>query len=508
MLLWRVARWPSHGPGWSCAFSTQARSAVKPIPGPTVAGEHGTYPDFMARAAKMGNNQRKAFNSYYSEYGPVVQHEWGPNKVISLFHPDDILEVCRNEGPFPITAASMTWPTNVYTDWKGIVSMTKPGPESKELRRKLQKDIFPPSIADSYLPLIDPAAHLAAELCPNGERFDAIAPNIAFDMFCSVFLGINPKTVLLHHSEEEQRAKVHPRDKAFVESAMAAFRFIGSSRLKPPASPDGDPEAWQDFLTHFVKPWEYCQERGSELAAQALNQARDDDTKTKSYLVRLLERDEISVQDAGVILNSLLAAGVDTTSYVMQWLVLNLAENPKVQAKLREEVLGVLGPDAPLTSDKTNSLPYLKWCIRESHRLTPPNYISTMRMLSQDIEIQGYTIPSHTQIWFGTGAVQMDPAVVEQPERFWPERWSPEEQAKRKGVPSQVLDHKILRNPFGFGPRMCMGARVAEAELECLISRMVRTYEFQVWPANQEYVPLPVLFLKPDPWPTLKWSRV
>ena len=35
----------------------------------------------------------------------------------------------------------------------------------------------------------------------------------------------------------------------------------------------------------------------------------------------------------------------------------------------------------------------------------------------------------------------------------------------REGTPKEVLDHKIISTPFGFGAIMCLGARLAEAEM-------------------------------------------
>merc|ERR1711972_529291 len=74
----------------------------------------------------------------------------------------------------------------------------------------------------------------------------------------------------------------------------------------------------------------------------------------------------------------LLMAGVDTTGYIVNWLMINLAANPGPQELLRDELSAVLkGGD--LESQHLESLPYLKACIRESHRLTPPGPIAMAR---------------------------------------------------------------------------------------------------------------------------------
>jgi hypothetical protein len=42
------------------------------------------------------------------------------------------------------------------------------------------------------------------------------------------------------------------------------------------------------------------------------------------------------------------------------------------------------------------------------------------------------------------------------------------------GTPSEILDHRLLATPFSFGPRMCLGGRLAELEIKTLFARLVQ----------------------------------
>lgn len=64
------------------------------------------------------------------------------------------------------------------------------------------------------------------------------------------------------------------------------------------------------------------------------------------------------------------------------------------------------------------------------------------------------------------------------PEDFLPERWMSEEVASRKGTDKELIDHQLLKNPFSFGPRMCLGSRLAEMEIKALVARIVQDHEF------------------------------
>lgn len=78
------------------------------------------------------------------------------------------------------------------------------------------------------------------------------------------------------------------------------------------------------------------------------------------------------------LLNTLIA-GRDTTAATLSFLFYELAYHPDVYAKLREEVIKIIGPDARPTYDDLKNMKYLQHCISEgTHHIysvdnsTPP----------------------------------------------------------------------------------------------------------------------------------------
>jgi len=201
----------------------------------------------------------------------------------------------------------------------------------------------------------------------------------------------------------------------------------------------------------------------------------------------------------------LLFAGVDTTHHVLQWVLLNVARNPLVQGKLYDEVKSVVG-EGPLDVDHLTKLPYLTQILRENHRLTPPAPGTLMRRLDEDVDLCGYLVPAHTRLLLMADALQNDPKLVDDVTEFRPERWADEEVAQRKGTPKQILDHQMLAKPFGYGARMCLGARVAELEVKALLARMVTDWKFSVADPSEKCITGMGLMLKPDPFPKLKFE--
>ncbi len=125
----------------------------------------------------------------------------------------------------------------------------------------------------------------------------------------------------------------------------------------------------------------------SQSVSSSNTDAKANEALRTSYLARLLARGEIDPAEGERELVNLLFAGVDTTTHVLMWIVLHLAQHPEKQRKLREELLKVLGPDGDVTPHSLVSLKYLDACVRESHRLTPPtigkNSISRIQLDSE-----------------------------------------------------------------------------------------------------------------------------
>jgi len=179
---------------------------------------------------------------------------------------------------------------------------------------------------------------------------------------------------------------------------------------------------------------------------------------------------------------------------------------PKKQEILYRELSENLSDD-PVTSENVRSLKYLNNILRESYRFTTMGAISTTRQLSKDITLGGYNIPAYTTIFFCTNAMQTDPKYVDDTDQFLPERWDPKAIEERKGTPKEVLDHRILAEPFGFGPRMCLGARVAKAETRALLARLIRDWRITCEPAKQNWrYSDEGTFLAPKPFPTLHFE--
>jgi len=477
------------------------------IPGPKPANGRGTVEHFVHRIQTLGFE--KAVESYYKDYGPVVKQELPGGKEVWLFNPEHSLEAFRQEGHYPTNAASEAWPFSLIQSERAALGLASVGPEWARLRKAMQKDLFSPAVADSYLPLLDEPVRLISQQFPKVDRVDSITPLAAMDMFFSIMLGINLKTVLGINGNKENL--VDPKDLDFCQSSID-YLSLGLQMMRDPTTSPQNPGPLLPRLaaTHS-KVYErifYYFDRYVVGQVEKKIQEFEEKNVPLPYYYRLLARGEIKEEEARSELAGLLMAGVDTTHHVLLWTIFNLSRNPEKQEILRQEIFKVLGKDAGLESKHLKLLPYLNQVLRESHRITPPTPVTTFRRFPQDGEVGGYIIPKDTKITFALSAIQHDPQYVDNPDQFIPERWTPEAIAKRKGTPKEIIDHKLGSKPFGFGQRMCVGGRVAESEIKAVLTRLLRDWRMEWSPKQQEYENVFGTMMKASPFPKITFHPV
>ncbi|XP_022304770.1 cytochrome P450 3A11-like isoform X1 [Crassostrea virginica] len=211
-----------------------------------------------------------------------------------------------------------------------------------------------------------------------------------------------------------------------------------------------------------------------DLLQMMLNAHRDtdinDNEKVQSY-----EEDPDKWKKRGLTMPEVLGhsilfmlVGYDTTSNALTFAAYNLATHPECQEKLIQEIDEVLGKECP-NYDNVQKLEYLEKVFNESLRLYP-SAARTNRLAEDDIVIEGYTIPKGTDISFPIYSIHRDPRYWENPTQFDPERFSPENKAKR---------HPYAFLPFGHGPRNCIGMRLAQVEMKFAMVYILQHFRFK-----------------------------
>lgn len=195
--------------------------------------------------------------------------------------------------------------------------------------------------------------------------------------------------------------------------------------------------------------------------------------REESILAKLVK---VNNKVAVVMCSDALIAGIDTTSSGIIGILHCLATNQDKQDKLREELQqNFPDPNETLTAEKMANLPYLRVVIKEGMRLLPP-VSGTVRRITDDLVLNGYHVPKGTDILMIPMLSYKSDKHFEQADQFVPERWL---KHSNESCPIIKKAHPFAFLPFGFGARMCIGKRIAEMEIEVILTRLIRDYKIE-----------------------------
>ncbi|KAG2434476.1 hypothetical protein HYH02_012305 [Chlamydomonas schloesseri] len=181
-----------------------------------------------------------------------------------------------------------------------------------------------------------------------------------------------------------------------------------------------------------------------------------------------------------------LVAGYETTSAATALALFLLATHPEAAARLVAEVDSVLGGGGgggggggqDITPELlAERLPYTDAVLKEALRLHP-GITFLVREAKEDVDLgQGRVAPKGSTLCLATHAVQHDPAIWPQPEAFRPERFLPDS-GGRLGPLGDINAHAWA--PFGMGPRMCVGHKLAMMASKATLVALFQRFAFEL----------------------------
>jgi cytochrome P450 len=188
-----------------------------------------------------------------------------------------------------------------------------------------------------------------------------------------------------------------------------------------------------------------------------------------------------------------MVAGHESTGATLSWTLYLLSRYPLVMRRVEAELAEVLGGRTPGFQDLPR-LPYLAMVLKEALRLYPPFWLVT-RTPVVEVEISGHRIPAGSILMFSPYVTQRRPDFWPNPEAFDPERFLPE---RSEGRP------QFAWYPFGGGPRVCIGNRLAEMQATLVLASVLQRYDLHAVP-GRPVEPAATLSLRPKGglWMTL-----
>ncbi|XP_011194312.2 probable cytochrome P450 6a21 [Zeugodacus cucurbitae] len=231
------------------------------------------------------------------------------------------------------------------------------------------------------------------------------------------------------------------------------------------------------------------------IVREAVDYRKKKDVQRNDFLNILMELNkgklkfDDSADEKGLTLEEMAAqafvffvGGFETSSTTLSFLLYELAVNPDIQQRLREEIFeAVESHGGKVTYECVNSMTYLKQVISETLRKYPvlPHL---QRKAIADYVVPGhpqYVIEKGTIVYIPVMGIQHDPEIYPEPEKFLPERFAAEEMQARDS---------ITWLPFGDGPRNCIGLRFGQMQIRVALTYLLRNFEFGT--CSQTDIPL------------------
>ncbi|KAI1207267.1 cytochrome P450 [Annulohypoxylon truncatum] len=169
-------------------------------------------------------------------------------------------------------------------------------------------------------------------------------------------------------------------------------------------------------------------------------------------------------------------AGGDTTSTAIAATLFYVARHRDVYDKLAAEIRSAFGDGSEICGSKLASCHYLRACVDEALRMSPPVAGVLWRELASDedaskpLVVDGHVIPKGTYDYFP------DPFT------YKPERWtSPNGEDGAPGSRKVMYDAFA---PFSVGSRGCAGKAMAYLEINLTIAKSLWYYDFKPAPGK------------------------
>lgn len=176
----------------------------------------------------------------------------------------------------------------------------------------------------------------------------------------------------------------------------------------------------------------------------------------------------------------LLMASTQTVPITAVWLLHIVGNDDRVCANVRNELdKHDIRSIQDLDFEHLDSLVYVDAVVKEVLRLYPP-FPLIQRQVQQNDILAGITVPAQTIVYVVPWLIHRNDRYWKDPHVFQPERFLNGSQS-HGDAPS---DWVYL--PFGRGPRMCAGSKLALTELKILLIHSVLGFTWTSWQVGKE----------------------
>ncbi|XP_023742547.1 alkane hydroxylase MAH1 [Lactuca sativa] len=335
----------------------------------------------------------------------------------------------------------------------------------KNIRNKIEKGL---------LPVLDLVSH-------NQQAIDLqeIFQRFTFDTICSLLVDFDPESMSVH-------LPYNACEKAFTDAEEALlWRHVLPEKVwkLQQRLGMGKEKKLTEARKVFDEFLDKCLSRKEEGFG---NDGRVEKEETTTGLLKsLMTSFQGQTGTSGdsrrylkdTILN-LMIAGKDTTSAGLSWFLYLVAQNPRIESKIRREIEKEVG-DANWKSlgvKELSGMVYLHGGLCEALRLYPPVALQHKSPSEVDVLPSGHAVNEHSKIilsFYSMG--RMESIWGKDCMEFKPERWFTE---GGKGGVRHEPSYKFTA--FNAGPRTCVGKEMGFIQMKMVASAIIYHYHVEL----------------------------
>lgn len=404
-------------------------------------------------------------------------------KVVILFDPVDVETVYRHEGKYPNRGNGFhalriirSRRPDVFEETTGL--LTEEGESWQSIRSKVQQDLMRPKSAMYFVDKLQVVSDdfvkyiKVARSEKDNSLGDDVLPHIyRFALESISLIALDTRIGCLEKEMDSELNKVFNGIAFFVDAFPELLTRIPTWKFFNPRWN----KLFRDTEDNFSLALDYTKSRIDDAKKRIEDHNRtksddeDPDKNEVSVLEKLILRNGNNSLVPVVMAVDMMFAGIDTTGNTTAFLLYHLATNPEKQEALRRECQQ-LGEH--LTAKDLSKARYLNACLKESLRMTP-TIAAFGRMIPEDIVVRGYTIPKDTFVMWSAEIFGRDQTIFDNPEVFRPERWLVDEEGNKPDINPYAV------RQFSKGPRMCIGKRFAELEIQLVIHKLMHNFRVE-----------------------------
>ncbi|EDV24789.1 uncharacterized protein TRIADDRAFT_25487 [Trichoplax adhaerens] len=445
------------------------------VPGPKGYPIIGTLLTFLKNNGYYRKRPHLLFHEYKKKYGPIYKDKFANQELIFISTPADVAAVFKAEGKYPDRGPNMPWITYREQRKKSKGVLIGEGEEWRKSRSVMDKKLLKMKDVGEYCERMNQVISDLISFIKQKQITDNLngeLGNLQDALYKWSFETIN--SVLFSKRLGSFNDPPTPIAEQFYNNVCDMMDATGQLVFLPPYYKYIKTKRWKKYCSYWDTLFEIggklIQEERNRLLSNGLDLSQMSETGRRTeemeFLPYVLSRGELNDEEIAGNIIELMMAGVDTSANTILWTLYILGKNPDIQEKLYQEVSGILKDGQFPDSQTVQKMPYLRGVIKESQRLYPV-LVATARILDKDIVLSGYHVPAKTRISAVMYLMAMDESIFDEPTKIIPERWI------RSSPSSQHQRNPFSFIPFGFGPRMCIGRRIAELEMELLIARLI-----------------------------------